>query len=112
MTVANVTEKEPLFSIPWANLSGLEIGYVGKRGVEAVGAFLLRSIPVIGMLSAFDAQHDGFWVTFWDESIRRSQNVYFATRSDGHASDVIQKILQYRDSYHRTLGKASKPRTR
>src|SRR5215208_4325707 len=93
MTATKITEKEPLFSIPWGNLSEMQIGYVEKRGVEAGRAFLFRSIPVIGMFSAFDAQYDGFWVTFWDEEIQRSQNVYFATRSDRHASDVIQKIL-------------------
>ena len=109
LTVATVVDRKPLFSIPWDNISDIRVGYVQKRGMDAGGAFVLRSIPVLNVLRAGDAQYDGIWITFWDEEIQRSQSPYFATRSDRHAHQLIQKILQHRDTYYRTVGKESKP---
>lgn len=112
LTVAYMDGKKPLFSVPWSNLSNIQTGYVEKRGLAGVGAFALRAIPGLNLLRAGDAHYDGIWVVFWDEDVQRSQSVYFAARSDRHARQVIQKILQYRDQYFRTVGKKSGPTTR
>jgi hypothetical protein len=112
LTVAHYPENKPLFSIPWDNLSNMQMGYVEKRGLESAGAFLFRTIPVVGSLRAFDSHYDGIWVTFWDADIERNQSVYFATRSDRHASQLIQRILTYRDSYYRQAKKVSSPQRR
>lgn len=112
MTIANSLDTEPLFSIPWGNLSEMQIGFVEKRGLAGLGAFWLRAIPGLNILRAGDAHYDGIWITFWDEEIQRSQSVYFAARSDRHARELIQKILQYRDQYFRTVGKESGPKAR
>lgn len=109
LTIANLDDEKPLFSIPWGNLSGVNMGPVQKRGLDAGGAFVLRAIPGLNILRAGDAHYYGIWITFWDEEIQRSQSPYFAARSDRHARQLMQKIYQHRDTYYRTIGKESKP---
>lgn len=109
LSIFDAADNQPLFSIPWANFSIAQTGYVEKRGLGSGGAFVLRIIPVLDLLGAADPFHDGIWVTFWDEEIQRTQNVFFATKSKRNARELMQTMYQYRDNYHRTLGKGSRP---
>ncbi|MCB9112231.1 MAG: hypothetical protein H6634_13390 [Anaerolineales bacterium] len=109
LSIFDAGDNQPLFSIPWANFSSAQTGYAEKRGLGSGGAFVLRTIPGLDLLGAADPFHDGVRVIFWDEEIQRTQNVFFATRSKRKARELMQVIYQYRDNYHRTLGKGSRP---
>lgn len=101
-----------LFSIPWGNFGGAQEGSVYKNGLAIAGALAMRSIPLLNLTNAASSFYDGVWVSYWDEEIERNQRVFFEAGSERKARRIVLKIYQYRDQYHRTLGKASKPSIR
>ena len=76
LTIFERDDNQPLFSIPWANLSNAQTGMTTKRGLSGGGALVLSTLPVFNLLGGADPYHSGIWISFWDEEIQRSQRVF------------------------------------
>lgn len=112
LSIFNRQDNTPLFSIPWGNFSNVQEDFLQKTGLASGGAFLLRSIPVIGVLKSADPYYVGFRIDFWDEEIQRRQEVFFSTGTEPKAKRVVREIMHHRDNYFRIMKRSSDPTRR
>lgn len=111
---SNLTVKgldgKALFSVPWGNFENAHSAPVSKEGLASVGAVVLGSIPILEFFASSFIQ--GFWLRYWDNDIQRQQDIFFETGSERKADQVVRKIFQYRDQYHRQTRNVSGPQRR
>lgn len=112
LTVNQIIDPKPVFSVPWANFQAAQDGIFTKEGMASLGAFILRALPITNILGAADPYYTGVWMVWWDEEIQRKQRVFFDTSSERNARRLVQQIYQFRDSYQRTISAAAKPEQR
>ena len=112
LTVVNIVDDRPLFSIPWGNLENIKYGLLEKTGLAYVGSFLAGMIPGVDLTNAASSFHRGIFILFSDEEIQRTQKVFVSTGTERKAKKTVKVITRYRDNYFRTLHRASGPTQR
>jgi hypothetical protein len=112
LTVVNIVDDRPLFSIPWGNLENIKYGLTEKTGMAYASSFLAGMIPGVHLTNAASYHHRGIFISFSDEEIQRTQKVFLSTRTEGMAKQIMKIIMRYRDNYFRTLHRASGPTQR
>jgi hypothetical protein len=112
LTFYHRENESPLFSILWENFNGVSEGRTDKRGWAFTGSNIFKLIPIVDSTNHADPYYIGLWIKYWDEEIRRDQQVFFSTFSEENAEELSREIMFYRDSYFRSIGHHGKPQER
>ena len=99
-----------LISVPWENFSNAHQGVLHKEGLAGAGAMLMKSIPGLDIFAS--SYYVGLWLAYWDNDIRRNQDVFFDTVFEPTAEKMVRRIIQCRDQYYRQTKNASSPQRR
>lgn len=112
LTIHNKDTNRPLFSILWENFENVWRDTIEKRGLAYTGSFFASLIPFVDNTNLAETYYIGMYISYWDEDIRRKQQVFFYTFSRDRAEEYCRLIMAYRDSYFHSAGRHSRPRDR
>ena len=76
ITVFHEEDNSPLFSIPWENIDNVWEGTIEKRGWDYTASYFTALIPFVDNTNLAERFFIGFWIKYWDEEIRRNQQVF------------------------------------